>query len=109
MKSSAISSIQHLRIAKEYMDDFVRANKKSIGGGIFNDYIRRIDWILKDIITYPYFSEQTREALREEYSSDPLTTSALFEKIPLLSPEQKEVIEILVDGYLNGEQINFEK
>jgi hypothetical protein len=97
MSSSVISSIHHLRIAKEYMDDFIRSAHCSRGAAKYKEYKRRIDWILTDIVTYPFFRDEVREGLKKELESDVFTYASIIDKAALLSPEQRESLEEAID------------
>ena len=105
MKSSVIQSIQHLKIADEFMNDFIRESPSSRGSLIFNSYSRKIKWILKDIITYPYFCDIVRTGLKNEIESDAFSVEAIVDKISLLNPEQRLMVEELIEDVLNGKQI----
>lgn len=105
MKSNIILSIQSLRMAEEFMQDFIREFPNSRGAHIFKGYSKRINWILTDIVTYPFFGDEVRDGMRKEMSSDVLTVSAIYEKIPLLNPEQRDALESVIDSVLAGETI----
>lgn len=109
MKSNVVLSIQNLQMSKEFMQDFIREHPDSRGANIFRGYVKRIDWIFNDILTYPFFSEQVREGMRNEIKGDVFSVPALFEKIPLLNPEQREAVESIVDALLTGEQIEVQQ
>ena len=105
MRSSVIQSIQHIKISDEFMSDFIRTAPNTRGAVIFKDYSRRLKWILKDIITYPYFGDEVREGIKKEIESDAFSVDAIFDKISLLNPEQREMIEDLIESVLKGKQI----
>lgn len=107
--SSAISMIHHLRMAKEYCEDFIRQHPDSRGAVKFVEYARRFNWILNDIITYPHFREEVREGMKKEMESDPFSYQSLVEKLALLSPEQRIDLEDVVEMLLNNETIKVEK
>jgi hypothetical protein len=105
MSSSVVSSLHHLRIAKEYMDDFIRSAPNSRGAAKYGEYKRRIDWILTDIITYPFFRDEVREGLKKELESDVFTFASIIEKAALLNPEQRDGLEEVIESILKGETI----
>lgn len=105
MKNSLILAIHNLRTSDEFMQDFIRSNPGSRGANIFKGYSNKIKWILQDIITYHHFSDEVREGLRKEMSSDAFSLDALLEKIPLLNPDQREAIEGVIDNLLSGKSI----
>lgn len=105
MRSSVIQAIQHVKIADEFMNDFIRAAPQTRGAVIFNDYSRRLKWILKDIVTYPYFDPMVRQGIKCEIDSDAFAVGAIKDLIPLLNPEQREMIEALIEDILKGKTI----
>lgn len=107
--SSAISMIHHLKLCKEYCEDFIRQHPDSRGRLKFIEYVRRIDWIFKDVITYPHFREEVRKGIKLEIESDPFSFQSLVEKMALLNPEQRSNLEDVVDMILNNETIKVEK
>ena len=59
-----MSAIHHLKIAREFMDDFVRSHDKYARGTVkFGEYSRKINWILNDMATYPHFRQEVRDAM----------------------------------------------
>jgi hypothetical protein len=107
--SSAISMIHHLKLSKEYCEDFVRQHPSSRGALKFIEYKRRIEWLFKDIITYPHFREEVRNGIKLEIESDAFSYQSLVEKLALLNPEQRDNLEGVIDMILNNETIKVEK
>jgi len=105
MRSSIVQSIQHLKLADEFMNDFIRQAPMSRGGLIFLNYSRKIRWILTDIITYPHFNDEVRAGVKVEIESDAFSVQAIHDKIPLLNPEQREMLEELLEDMLAGKTI----
>ena len=108
MASNVITAVHHLRIATEYMDDFVRSAPATRGGSLFKLYSGKIKWVLRDILTFPHFSEPVREGIRKEMQSDPLAYAAIMERISLLSPTQREQLESVIEELIKGKTIKFE-
>lgn len=105
MRSSVIQAIQHVKIADEFMNDFIRAAPQTRGAVLFTDYSRRLKWILRDIVTYPYFDPLVRKGIKCEIESDAFGVGAINDLIPLLNPEQREMIESLIEDVLKGKTI----
>ena len=105
MRSSVVQAIQHVKIADEFMSDFVRAAPNTRGAVIFKDYSRRLQWILRDIVTYPYFDPMVRQGIKVEIESDAFSVGAINDLIPLLNPEQREMIEGLIEDIIKGKRI----
>jgi hypothetical protein len=108
MRSSIVQSIQHLKISEEFMQDFIRSAPNTRGAVIFKDYSRRLQWILRDIITYPYFDDAVRQGIKVEIQSDAFAAPAIVGKIALLNPEQREMMEDLVNDILKGKTIHID-
>lgn len=102
MGSSVVSCIHHLKLADEYAKDFVRSAPGTRGAIIFADYSKRINWIFRDVITFPHFGEDVRDGMRKEIQSDAFSYDSLIEKLALLNPDQRETLDSLLDDILKG-------
>jgi hypothetical protein len=87
------------------MNDFIRSSPNSKGAILFKTYTSKIQWIFKDILTYPHFNDEVRKGIRSEIESDAFTVIAINDKIPLLNSEQREMLEGLVEDMLQGKTI----
>ena len=109
MKGSVMSAIHHLRAAIEYMDDFGRESNKKSGGSRgaakFGEYSKKMQWILLDMRTYPHFCDEVREGFRKEMQSDAFAYVSIAEKCSLLEPQQREMLDDVLDRILSGETI----
>lgn len=104
--SSIMSAIHHLKIAKEFMDDFVRSHEPHQRGTVkFGEYSRKINWILSDMATYPHFRQEVRDAMIAELKSDPFAFMSIMEKVALLNPDQRQTLEEVAEMVLKGEPI----
>lgn len=105
--SSIMSAIHHLKIAREFMDDFVRSHDRYARGTVkFGEYSRKINWILNDMATYPHFRQEVRDAMIMELKSDPFAFMSIMEKVALLSPEQRQTLEEVAEQVLKGDEIH---
>ena len=107
--SNIVSAIHHLRMAKEFFEDFCRQYPSSRGDRFFGSFIKKIQFIYSEMICYPHLNDEIRDGIRREWNSDVLAVPALFEKIPLLTPEQRELIELTVDSMLKGEDVKIKE
>jgi len=105
MRSSIVQAIQHLKQAEEFMQDFIRQAPSTRGAVIFDGYSRKVRWILRDILTFPYFTDEVRLGIRTEIESDAFAVEAIHDKIPLLNPEQRAMLEELVEDMVAGKTI----
>lgn len=103
--SNIVSAIHNLKMAQEYIDDFIRSKPNSLGAKIFTNYRNKIEWIFKDLITNTLLDRVLVEAIKNEINSDVFTVPAITEKVSLLNPEQREIIEATIDAMLNGEDV----
>jgi hypothetical protein len=105
MGSSVVSCIHHLKLADEYAKDFVRSAPGTRGATIFANYSLKLNWILRDVVTYPHFDDEVREGMRKEIASDAFSYDSLTEKLALLNPEQREELDGLLTDILRGKTI----
>ena len=104
--SSIMSAIHHLKIAREFMDDFVRSHDRNARGTVkFYEYSRKINWILNDMATYPHFRQEVRDAIKMELASDPFAFMSIMEKVALLNPDQRQTLEEVAEMVLKGETV----
>jgi hypothetical protein len=101
--ANIVSAIQHLKMAKEHYDDFIRQYPESSGARLFLSHVNKINWIFKDTITHPHITQAVRDGIKKEILSDVFAVPAINEKVALLSPEQREIIEETIDAMLAGE------
>ena len=109
MGSNIVSAVHNLRIAKEQFADFQREYPASKGAKIFSMYEGRLDWIVKDLLTNPFLPEDVIQGIRQEWESDVFAIPEIHDKISLLAPDKRELIETLIDALLSGEEILFEQ
>lgn len=103
--ANIISAIQNLKMAQEQLEDFCRQFPNSQGERIFKNYSKKIDWIFNDIITHPFLTIEVRNGIKNEIQSDVFAVPAIIEKVALLTPDQREIIESTLDAMINGEEV----
>jgi hypothetical protein len=103
--ANIVSAIQHLKMAKEHYDDFIRQYPESSGARLFLSHVNKINWIFKDTITHPHITQVVRDGVKKEILSDVFAVPAINEKVALLTPEQREIIEETIDAMLSGEKV----
>lgn len=101
--TSLVAFLHHIKIAKEFGEDFNRALSKPI----LRNYITRLDYILNDFQASIHFPDDVRQAIREELQSDVMIVEAISDRIRLLNPAQREVVEMLIDMIIKGEEVMF--
>jgi hypothetical protein len=108
MKSNIVLGLHYLRMAKECFADLQRENRNSILENIGKKYEGKVDWIYTDFISCHLFPNEVREGCRKEWESDVFAVPAIAEKIALLQPEFRELLESVIDAKLNGEEVRIE-
>jgi hypothetical protein len=110
MKATAniVSSIQHLKMADEHLQSFIRDNPGTKPVYLFKNYSAKINWILRDLYTNPFLPQVVRDGIKRESESDVFAVPAIQEKISLLTPDQREAVEDMIDIILKGETITVE-
>ena len=105
MSTSIVHFITNIRKAIAYAEDVNRISKAKI----LNKYISRLEWVLTDFKTTPSFRDKKDliAALNDELKSDPLLTDAIMDKVQLLHPHHREVLEDLIDTMIKGEPLEF--
>jgi hypothetical protein len=103
--ANIINAIQNMKMAQEQFLDFTRQYPNSAGSRLFKKYVDKIDWIFSDIITHPFLTHEVREGIKSEIKSDVFAVPAIIEKVALLTPEQREMIEDTLDAILSGEEV----
>lgn len=109
MGSNIVSAVHNMRIAKEQFADFQREHPASKGAKLFGMYEGKLDWIVKDLITNPFLPEDVILGIKQEWESDVFAIPEINDKVSLLPPDKRELIETLIDAMLAGEEILFEQ
>lgn len=107
MRSSGtfVEVIHHLKIAKEFLESFIREKPGTVGERMARNYVAKINWMYNDLITFPNFPDIVRQGIREEWESDPFLSMAISEKLAILNPAQRTAIENIIDEVLKGQEI----
>jgi hypothetical protein len=103
--ANIINAIQNLKMAQEQFEDFCRQYPNSQGSRMFKKYSDKIEWIFGDIITNPFLTEEVRIGIKNEIASDVFAVPAIMEKVALLTPDQREIIEDVLEAYISGETV----
>lgn len=103
--ANIINAIQNLKMAQEQFEDFCRQYPNSQGSRLFKKYIDKVAWIFSDLITNPFITEEVRIGIKTEIASDVFAVPAIIEKVALLTPDQRDLIESTLDALLSGEEV----
>jgi hypothetical protein len=102
-ESDFLAGFQHLHRGYDHWQSFIRERPGGVAERLFGNYCRKIEWIAKDLITCPLFPSIVREGLKTEWNSDAFMVDAIIEKVMVLTPGQREVIETVLDRIIAGE------
>ena len=103
--ANIINAIQNLKMGQEQFSDFCRQYPDSKGERLFKNCSKKIDNIFSDIITHPMMTQEVRDGIKNEIKSDVFAVPAILEKIALLSPDQRDLIESAIDAMLDGIEV----
>lgn len=103
-----VAAMQYMKISKEYFDDFARNHPDTKGASMCRNYSKKIEWFLNDMLTNPGFDDRVRGLLRKERDIDPLLNLAFIEKVSQIKPDQRHLIEDLLDTVLSGAELQIE-
>jgi hypothetical protein len=103
--ANIINAIQNLKMAQEQFEDFCRQYPNSQGSRLFKKYSDKISWIFSDLISNPFLTNEVRIGIKTEIESDVFAVPAIIEKVALLTPQQRDMIESTLDAILSGEEV----
>lgn len=104
--ASILKFFTHLQLCKLYAHSIIKDNPKSIFAIVFKGVTPKLEWVYKEVITHNLVYQhipQTIDLIREQWQSDAVLELGLNEKIALLSEQQKELLEPVLDCILQGE------
>ena len=107
--SSILLAVQHLNIISLCFFNFQKDNPGTVGANLFKGYKNKIDFILSDMLSNSKIPKSVRDQIRIQYNSDPTSFIAIAENAALLSPDQRELVETMIEGLLKGETVEFLK
>lgn len=106
--SNIVAGLQHLAMAVQHFESFCLEHPGTKGAHLFGGYQRKIEWIRKDLLTTNALSQSVRDGIRDELASDPFAVPAIAEKVALLQPKHRDIIEALIDKVIAGEELEVE-
>ena len=108
--SNILLIIHHLKMASDFMQDFQREYPGTNGAKLFKNYDGKIQWMFKDLISNEAFTSDSVivTGIKDELAADPFTVPAIMEQFYQLPPDDRGIIETIIDHVLSGEVINVE-
>jgi hypothetical protein len=106
-ESNIVSGIISIKQAYDHFEVFGLEHPNSRGQKLFEIYSKKLRWIYEDLITNPLLPQDVRDGIKNEWEADTFIVDAISEKTALLKPEQREIIETIIDAMLRGEEVAF--
>lgn len=105
-KSSITQGSYFLNIALQYFKNFEKDCK--MGAKMkANSWVKKIEFVENDVMAS--ITPESREIFRKEIKSgDTLFFQAINEKYLMLTPQQRDTIEAIIDRVISGEEIIIE-
>lgn len=104
--TSILQAIHHLNQAKLNYHSFINEHHSQLPAvKLFNQHLNKIVWIEKSLVTDPFMPDVLREAVKKEIESDVLLIDDVKQKIALVKPEIREVIDQIIDYAINDKDI----
>ena len=108
MASEIVKFIHHLQRAKLSLEVFLLGTFNDGAKRKFSQYVKKIDWIITDLKTEPGVDRTLSDAIDLEFNSDVFLLDAVSEKMLLLTPNERDILENIVDEIIKGEEIQIE-
>jgi hypothetical protein len=109
MSASIVTAFNKLKESKDYFLDAQRTYGGGKGSLLVAKYLTKIDWIYNDFITTPGLDKIVIDGIKEQWKSDVFVIDELQNKINLLQPDKRALIEVQIDALNAGETIEFEQ
>lgn len=106
--SSLYFAFHNLKIAKEYFLDIYREHPTKSAGRISKLCSDKIDWIFNNVYTSSAIPKEVIEQLKNQLEADSLAIPEIMFKIVLLSGEQREALEFVINQLLSGQSLRVE-
>ena len=100
--SSIVQAISALKRAKDLLEDFGRQHPNGIAANLCKRCMNRCEAIFQDIITTPGLVDTTIQAVRLEWAADGFVVDRITQLAALVSPDQREQIEDMLEQLLKG-------
>ena len=104
-QANLVSGVHNLKQAFEQFGSFIREYPGSVGARMLKGYNKKLEWIVTDLKTLPALPHDVADDVTKEWESDVFVVPAIQEKVSLLSPEQREMIEEAIDKMIDGKKI----
>jgi hypothetical protein len=106
MSATIASAFHDIRRAILKLEVAKKGFKHGPGKMLLIGYLTKLNWVLDSFVTCCLWSDSLRDAIRKDMASDPLTSEAIFEKIDYLAPNDREMVEDLIDRLISERKEN---
>ena len=106
VKNDLAYAVQAASKVKLHLNSFVKDYGRTPLGRAAKEWAKRAEWIEFSMLTCSVWDKETRDAVREELTTDPYTTDAIIEHISIMTPEQRQQLEQVVNAIRSGETLN---
>jgi hypothetical protein len=97
--------LYHIQIAKEYYE-MLRLDAKYSAKDFLNNWLNKLSFLTNDVLTR--LTKENADWFRNEViKGDNIFFDAVAEKLIHLNPQQKQQIELIINGMIAGEEIKF--
>ena len=91
------------KVSREYFD-LLRIGASGETKNMFNQCIQRLDWVYHNI--YDRLSQNSKDILKQEMA-DSLAMDSIMDGLVLLTPENRSIVEGIINSLNKGETIEF--
>lgn len=106
MASEILKFLHNTQRAKLNLEVFLLGDVNDRARRKFAQYVNKLDWLITDLKTEPAVSKDLRDAIDLEFNSDVYCVDAILEKTLMLTPDERDILEKIIDSVIAGEEIN---
>lgn len=107
MSTYVLKALHNVNNAKYYFD-YLATQEKMGERSRVKDYVKKLDFIIEDILSRIADPEIRQEYRNQVKRVDSVAFESINDKLLYLTDEQRETVELMLDGIINGETIEVE-
>ena len=105
MASEILKFLHNTQRAKLNLEVFLLGDVNDKAKRKFSQYVKKMDWMITDLKTEPAVQKELRDAIDLEFNSDVYCVDAILEKTLMLTPDERDILEKIIDGVIAGEDL----